>query len=334
MRCCCLLLTFAYAGATDLSCARCHPQEVAHCKTTAMARALETVVDCAILKKHPKLTFSEGAYSSEIERDGDRSLLTVTRGDQKLSVPLLWAFGRGRAGQTYVFEYKGGFYESRVSFFDDIQRLDLTMGAAGASPTTIEQAAGRLMDAEGTRDCFGCHSVGGVVERTLHFETLTPGIGCESCHGPASAHAAAMVAGHPNQSPMKKLSALPSEDIFDLCGSCHRTWSQIAAHGPRGVNNVRFQPYRLTNSKCYDPSDGRISCTACHDPHSGPIRQASFYDSKCSSCHVRGSRAKACSVAKANCVTCHMPKIPLPGSHALFTDHEIRIVRANEPYPN
>jgi formate-dependent nitrite reductase cytochrome c552 subunit len=39
-------------------------------------------------------------------------------------------------------------------------------------------------------------------------------------------------------------------------------------------------------------------------------------------------------VAKANCVTCHMPKIELPGAHARFTDHQIRIARAGEPYPN
>jgi hypothetical protein len=29
-----------------------------------------------------------------------------------------------------------------------------------------------------------------------------------------------------------------------------------------------------------------------------------------------------------------MPKVELPGSHARFTDHDIRIVRANESYPN
>jgi formate-dependent nitrite reductase cytochrome c552 subunit len=39
-------------------------------------------------------------------------------------------------------------------------------------------------------------------------------------------------------------------------------------------------------------------------------------------------------VAKTNCVGCHMPKIDLPGAHAKFTDHQIRIVRAGDPYPN
>jgi hypothetical protein len=29
-----------------------------------------------------------------------------------------------------------------------------------------------------------------------------------------------------------------------------------------------------------------------------------------------------------------MPKIELPGSHAGFTEHQIRIARAGDPYPN
>jgi len=34
-----------------------------------------------------------------------------------------------------------------------------------------------------------------------------------------------------------------------------------------------------------------------------------------------------CKVATSNCVTCHMPKYDLPQTHAVFTDHEIRVVR-------
>jgi hypothetical protein len=29
-----------------------------------------------------------------------------------------------------------------------------------------------------------------------------------------------------------------------------------------------------------------------------------------------------------------MPKIDLPGAHARFTDHQIRIAHAGDPYPN
>ena len=97
---------------------------------------------------------------------------------------------------------------------------------------------------------------------------------------------------------------------------------------------MRFQPYRLVNSKCYDATDRRIRCTACHDPHAEVETAAAFYDSKCTACHSRASHTKTCPRATAGCANCHMPKVDLPGAHRKFTDHQIRIARAGDPYPN
>jgi hypothetical protein len=190
------------------------------------------------------------------------------------------------------------------------------------------------MDDIGARECFGCHSTGAVSGGRLHLESIVPGVGCESCHGPAEQHVAGVRAGDPVAAKMPKLAGRTAEEMAELCGRCHRTWSQIAQSGPRGVLNVRFQPYRLTNSKCFDTSDARLACSACHDPH-GPLEtNAASYDTRCSACHSAAEHRKTCRIAKANCVTCHMPKIALPGAHANFTDHQIRIARSGEPYPN
>jgi Cytochrome c554 and c-prime len=267
-------------------------------------------------------------------RQGDASVLTVTDGKESLTVPLLWAFGLGRAGQTYVFQSGGAFYESRVSFYNERNALDLTMGALNSKAQSIAEAAGRRMDVLGTRDCFACHSNGGVSAGKLHMESLVPGVGCQSCHGPAEKHAEAVRAGDAAGAKMKHLADLSAEETADLCGQCHRTWSQIAIGGPRGVNNVRFQPYRLGNSKCFDASDARIRCTSCHDPHSTLETNLASYDSKCAACHATALHTKVCKVAKKDCASCHMPKVDLPGAHAKFTDHQIRIARAGDPYPN
>ena len=141
---------------------------------------------------------------------------------------------------------------------------------------------------------------------------------------------------------MRELGKLPTEEVSDLCGQCHRTWAQIAMQGPHDINNVRFQPYRLTNSKCYDAVDRRISCVACHDPHGQTERTARFYDDKCKACHsgeqaaghATARVAKQCPAASRDCVTCHMPKYELPGSHNLFADHWIRVVRPGAAYPD
>jgi hypothetical protein len=39
-------------------------------------------------------------------------------------------------------------------------------------------------------------------------------------------------------------------------------------------------------------------------------------------------------VSTSKCVTCHMAKYEIPGSHAQFTDHWIRVVRTDGSYPD
>jgi hypothetical protein len=128
-------------------------------------------------------------------------------------------------------------------------------------------------------------------------------------------------------------------EISNLCGQCHRTWEEVMRGPLWGPFDVRFQPYRLANSKCFDGADRRISCVGCHDPHHEVVRDAGSYDVKCLACHGSNARAgsatvKSCPVATSGCVTCHMPKVDVPGLHQPFTDHQIRIVRAGDKYPD
>lgn len=323
------------------ACAACHQAESRSQPHTPMARALESAAECDILRANPRLTFRESAYSFSIVRQGDRSLYTVTDGKETLTVPIAWAFGLGAAGQTYLYQHDGNWYESRVSFYKEVRGLDLTMGAQNGAPKNVEEAAGRLSSPRGTLECFGCHSTDAVRQGRLEVGQLTPGVQCERCHGPAAQHVNAVRTGDVKGAAMRQLGKMTTEDLSDFCGQCHRTWSHIAANGPHDINNVRFQPYRLTNSRCYDALDRRISCVACHDPHSELEHAAAAYDAKCLACHgaaaakgaTAGRAAKPCPASGKDCITCHMPKYEIPGSHNHFTDHQIRVVRAGEPYP-
>ena len=213
------------------------------------------------------------------------------------------------------------------------------MGAHGSKPATLIEAAGRRMDSNDVRECFGCHSTGGIRKGAWIGSAMTPGISCESCHGPGSRHVNARRSGDRNSFRMKDLKSLSAEDLNELCGACHRTWAQVAQMQLRGPLNVRFQPYRITNSKCFDAEDRKIACTACHDPHSELVKTPAAYDNACLSCHgiteaSRNESKKVCHTAKNDCVTCHMPKVALPGGHFTFTDHQIRIARQGDRYPN
>jgi hypothetical protein len=332
------LLTLAAAtrnqAAPVLACGGCHPAQAAQQPATPMGHAMETVGECAVLKSHPVLQFQSGKFRYRLERQGSQSIYSVTDGVQTFSVPIGWAFGLGRAGQTYVFEKDGRFYESRVSFYKEIDGLDLTMGAINQAPLNLLQAAGREMGKQDGARCFHCHATNAGEGLTLTVANLVPGVQCERCHGSAADHLAGFRTGQ--VAAMKKLSDGTAEQVNIFCGECHRTWDEIATGPKLGIASVRFQPYRITNSRCYDSADARISCIACHDPHQPLNTNEASYDSKCLACHTTGLNAAAhlCNVSKNNCASCHMPRIEMPGSHHSFTDHQIRIARANEPFPD
>jgi hypothetical protein len=126
----------------SISCAACHAAESADQPATPMGHALEAVGDCTILKTHAVLTFQTPKYSYRIERKGSQSTYSVTDGVRTVTVPIGWAFGLGQAGQTYVFEQEGRFYESRVSFYKDIDGLDWTMGAINQVPLDLYRRLG------------------------------------------------------------------------------------------------------------------------------------------------------------------------------------------------
>ena len=313
------------------TCGACHRAQFHAYERNTMSRALYRAADAEPLREYPKLTFRLGRFNYLIERRN----YTVTDGESKFSAPLLYAFGQGAAGQTYVFRHEGRWYESRISFYSKTKSLDLTMGAPPGEPKTLLQAAGREMTPNDVVACFACHTTNSIQGGAVDFERLQAGVGCENCHGPAAKHAQAFKTGNVKEVVLPKLARLSTEEQSDLCGRCHRTWGDIASNGPRGIGNVRFQPYRIANSKCYDAADRRIACTACHDAHQALEHDLTAYDRNCLACHAKGQKAKICSKqAASGCVSCHMPRYEIPGSHHLFTDHQIRIVRPNEAYPN
>jgi hypothetical protein len=328
----------------DKVCAECHKSKAASQSQSSMGMAMESIRDSKILTENQKMTFRAGPYSYEITRKGDQSFYTVTDGKETISLPILFAFGQGKAGQTYVLQNDGAYYESLVSFYNEIKGLDFTIGAPRDVPPSLLGAVGRRLSKSETLSCFGCHSTGGIIGSNLHVDKLTLGVRCEACHGPGGNHVAAGKAGEANAKLIFNPARLGGDELTqDFCAACHRGAGEFATLKAMGANNVRFQPYRIFNSKCYS-DDRRISCAACHDPHEPLNVDAAYYDSKCLACHAAGNparaaakpdtQASACRAGTKNCASCHMPKMELPGAHFKFTDHYIRVIRPNEPYQN
>jgi Cytochrome c554 and c-prime len=323
-------------------CMQCHTDQAATQSKNSMFTAAASSPDCEVLKEYPRLTFNNGPYSYNIERQKGRSIYTVTNGTRRISEPILYCFGRGRVGQTYILEHDGTLYESRVSYFPRIQSLDFTILHPHSVPASLEDALGRALTPEAAQGCFACHSIDAVRNGQLQPDHLIPGVGCEGCHGPGEKHLAAVRARDFKNLQIFNPASMDSDDLTqEFCGACHRGFEQVLhLPGQDGINNVRYQPYRIFNSRGHK-GDERISCVSCHNPHDRLESDVAFYDAKCLACHLTSRddlktarrSAPACPVSKTQCATCHMQKIEIPGAHARFTDHWIRVIKANEPIP-
>ena len=308
-----------------------------------MAHAGFPTGDSEIFERHSRLEFRHGPFTYRIERSWETTTYFVNDDAGVLSLPLQWAMGLGVVGQTFVYERVGSFFESLVTYNSSTGQLDLTPGDSTTYvPTTLQDAPGRPLVGGEAERCFACHTTAAVISDRLQPSGLISGVTCEACHGPGARHITAVKSGGNGKGAIFNPSSLKASESVDFCGACHRTPMDVLLMGINGPANVRFQPYRLQGSRCWNPDDRRIACVACHDPHQPIEKRADLYDAKCLACHAtrageaisRERPGRACPVDTRNCSTCHMPKIEFKSMHCKFSDHRIRVDHPAEPYPS
>ena len=329
------------------TCATCHAAKVASQQLNAMAQNSMHASQSDILRSHPELSVKLGKYLYEIRTSGGKTTYSVTDGAQKLQGEIVWAFGVGRAAQSYLFRMADDpkMYEARVTFFDSTQKLDFTPARALESPRDIAEAMGRPVPSSELERCFACHTTASTVGGQLDERKLSTGIRCEACHGPGAKHAAAAqlaeMSGTPDaaRGTIFNPASLQPGDAVDFCGACHSTFWDVRMTGAKGVATAKAQPFRLEESKCWRSGDARLTCFSCHDPHVPLQKDAAAYDHVCLQCHgaaqsTAAHNLKTCKVATSKCTSCHMPKVFVPEMHYSFSDHRIRIAKEGEPYPD
>src|SRR5207249_8666777 len=107
-------------------------------------------------------------------------------------------------------------------------------------------------------------------KQCLYPEPRIMGVGCESCHGPSSAHIAAARTRGVKNLRMEKLSSIGGKKMNELCGRCHRSVEDVLKMPADQRNSQRFFTYGLAMSKCFLKSEDRLTCSTCHDPHDTP----------------------------------------------------------------
>ncbi len=86
------------------ACATCHAAIVATQSRTPMGATAMHISDSDILHSHPTLNFAFDKYHYEIKSSATQSVYSITDGARTLTGNLLWAFGTGRVGQSYLFK--------------------------------------------------------------------------------------------------------------------------------------------------------------------------------------------------------------------------------------
>ncbi len=331
-------------------CGDCHPriyheQQVAsrHAQTLRFGNDLKDVPLPAAPVPDPVIA----GISHRFRRTGEDRIEVESQVDNRVVRAIVeYAVGSGRHGMTMLAKGEDGVdRELRVSYFGRDQGWGLTKGIDFA-PRDPGDHIGLGLGRKTLNHCLSCHTtwfraIGPDRSSTRPPEGHDRGIGCERCHGPGLNHGKAAETGFPELA-IAIGSKTGSEVKLNSCVECHAADGSIQPSDPEFT---RAQGTTFLFSRCYTAKKDRFDCTTCHNPHRPVDTVALHYEQKCLGCH-RGttdpkavsvtpesalptkSEGRACPInAKANCISCHMPKVEDPTRRSRFTDHHIRVHR-------
>jgi predicted CXXCH cytochrome family protein len=319
-----------YAGSE--TCASCHPAETQAWRTSHHAhaeRALDPSLDTPALSQR-----EEAAGCPTPGGSAPCSWRAAGPDGAARDTPILRAFGHDPLWQYLVDAEQGrvqvtqAAYDTRSKEWFDVYADD------PREPGDWGHWTGRGMT--WNTMCARCHNTGlrvGYDPVQDRFETTIEerAVGCESCHGPAAAHAARMRAGEEeSKQQSRRLRAASGERGFDVCAACHSRRSELDEAFLPGDRYLDHYLPRLPDETDVYYADGQVRgenfvgtsflgsrmhgegvvCGDCHEPHSGTLLREG--DALCLDCHSErpGFTPHANHPAKsegARCVNCHMP---------------------------
>lgn len=294
-----------FAG--NQACAECHKSEFELHHGSKHAVTLRVADKATLASLAPSPGAINGTPFALAEQEGKYHLERV--GQPIPGGAIQYAFGSGKTVITFVGDTASDrLTEFGVSYRPHAKAWCITPGQERISGTRL----GTVNELGRARRCISCHAVA-VKPDAAEPEPGFLGVGCESCHGPASAHIAAVKSGA-SDIKMERITTWGAARIDAVCARCHRGTDDLSLGALETNSTARFQPYGLEMSPCFKKSGDKLSCVTCHNPHTDVSTDQHAYEKACLSCHSPASTPhnKVCPVnPKDKCIGCHMPKEPV-----------------------
>ena len=325
----------------DSTCVSCHAETASYAHTAhqhtsnpASKTTLQPIFELAGSKLTitsaplPTLAFlmesKDGRFSETVVTGWGNDLARVTE-------PIDVILGSGKRGQTYLTWSGNRLYEMPVSFWKDGHRWI-------NSPGYVDGTADFRRPVQ--PGCLECHATAvtplsvDASANSYERESLVPGIGCRTCHGPGDAHVvaernAALTHAHLTDTAILNPAHFTRERQLDLCAVCHSGIQRVALmpafsyvpgsplakffHSLPGADQDRpdvhgNQVGLLERSRCFRSSP-QMTCSTCHNVHTTG-QPVEAYAKTCLTCHQWQSCGEAHRLGAAiqgKCIGCHMP---------------------------
>ncbi len=255
-----------------------------------------------------------------------------------------YVIGSGAHASGYLTQIGDHLFQSPVAYYTSRAAYDLAPGFEGNSDPDFTRPV--------REGCVFCHAGAFTAVRGSENRYGDPpfshlAIGCDRCHGSASAHLAKPAAG--NIVNPENLRPVARDSV---CEQCHLigvarvfnpgkhfsdfkpgqpledTFTIYRNQLPKGTEasfRVISHSEQLALSACLRGSDHQMWCGTCHNPHAEPTDPVAYYRRKCLACHTTTVFAAGHPQRTSDCIGCHMPRRETnDGGHTAFTDHRIQ----------
>ena len=219
-----------------------------------------------------------------------------------------YALGSGHHATTFVTVVNLdplSILEHRLTHYTHDGTLGITPRHAANEERLGNGPEGRELTVEESRKCRNCHAtqLSAADPAALDPTTMIPAVTCERCHGPGRAHVQAARLGADETAlslPMGP-GRWTVRSQLELCGKCHRHPSRMPPSrlNPDDRKLARFQPMRLSQSRCFKATGGAMSCVSCHDPHARASSDTASYERVCVGCHQPAPAQSALEAVEA-----------------------------------